>query len=77
MFLLAKVMGWSIALSGASSYLQPRSSLTCSNVVPWLTPGACVSRYNGLLTLKDFMHMSSFTSDLDLSHISWYDIFQA
>ena len=73
---LAKVMGQIIALSSTSSYLQLMSSLTCHKVAPRPTPGASVSRYNSFLTLYYFMPVYSFISDLALSYISWYDLFQ-
>ena len=74
--LLEKVMSWSIALSSISTCTQFRLSLTYSTVVPRTTPDASVSRYNGFLTVEYVMHVAFFTSDLALSYISWYNLFQ-
>ena len=49
--LMAKTVGQSIALYGTSSYLQLRSSLTCSNVACRPTPDASVQQLSDIIVL--------------------------
>ena len=56
--LLAKVIGLSVFLSGASSLLQLTPSLICNRPALSATPDAFVSRYSGFATSKNFMYAS-------------------